>query len=309
MTTKGKKFVKKVWKPIFITVLVFVTVSFAATKLVYDGIFARYDPEIPGEVAEDLSALRKEVDFPSSEIQLQGYFYPGKDKKVLLVLAPGFRAGGDDYLAQIRSFLDFGWGVFAFDPTGSCESGGDSCVGFSQEVYDLQAALEYLQGQERYGYENLVLFGHSRGGYAVCCQLQGDFDLAAVISVAGSNSAMESVMEPAVDAVGPLAYGNYPFLWAYQALLFGRDTVNLDVAEILSETTTPTLIVHGRQDQAVSYEDYSIISYREEIQSPCVEFFTVENAGHTDILFDADGSAKDSLMKEIQRFVLDSIGN
>ncbi len=299
---------KKVWKPILITILVFVTVSFAATKLVYDGIFARYDPELPVEIAEDLSALRKEVAFPSGESQLQGYFYPGSSQEVLLVLAPGFHAGGDDYLAQIRSFLDFGWGVFAFDPTGSCQSGGDSSVGFSQEVYDLQAALEYLQDQGRYGYKNLVLFGHSRGGYAVCCQLQGAFDLAAVISVAGSNSAMESVMEPAVDAVGPLAYGNYPFLWAYQALLFGRDTVNLDAAEILSETTTPTLIVHGTLDESVSYEDYSIISYREEIQSPYVEYFTVESAGHTDILFDADGSSNDKLMDEIERFVLRSIG-
>ena len=302
---------KKVWKPILITILVFVTVSFAATKLVYDSLFGRYDPEQAVSIDDTLLSRREEVSFLSGDTKLRGYFYGSEAKDVLIVVAPGFHAGGDDYLEQIRYFLDCGWGVFAFDTTGSCESGGDSSVGFSQEVHDLEAALSYLEENHRFDYENLVLFGHSRGGYAVCCALNSDFEIDAVISVGGINSAMEGIMEPVAEAVGPLAYVNYPFLWAYQAMLFGTETVNLDVAEILSQTDVPTLIIHGKNDETVSYDAYSIISYREEIQSGCVEFFTSDTPGsdgHTDILFDSDGTANDALMAEIEAFVLRNTG-
>ncbi len=302
---------KKVYKPILITILVFVTVSFAATKLVYDSLFGRYDPEQTVSVDPGLLERREAVSFPSGDAELRGYFYGSEAKDVLVVIAPGFHAGGNDYLEQIRYFLDCGWGVFAFDATGSCESGGDSSVGFPQEVHDLEAALGYLEEQHRFDYENLVLFGHSRGGYAVCCALNSDFDIDAVISVGGINSAMEGIMEPVAEAVGPLAYVNYPFLWAYQAMLFGTKTVNLDAAEILSRTDVPTLIIHGKNDETVSYDAYSIISYREEIQSDCVEFFTSDTPGsdgHTDLLFDADGTANDVLMAEIEAFVLRNTG-
>lgn len=308
--TKVKKIIKKVWKPILITILVFITVSFAATKLIYDSIFPRYDPEEPVTVDATLLQQRQEITFQSGDASLQGYFYDAPAKEILVLLAPGYHAGADDYLEQIRSFLKLGWGVFAFDATGSCESEGDSSVGFPQEVHDLQAALGYLEEHQRLGYSHLVLFGHSRGGYAVCCALETDYQIDAVISVGGINSAMEGIMEPVVDAIGPVAYVNYPFLWAYQAMLFGTQTVNLDAARILSETEVPVLIIHGKNDETVSYDAYSIISYQGEIQSPNVEFFTSEvpgSDGHTDILYDEDGSANDVLMAEIEAFVLRSI--
>ncbi len=301
---------KKVWKFILITVLVFVTVSFAATRLVYDSLFSRYDPE-PGAAVEDrLLELRQEVSFLSGDTALQGYYYPGESRDVLFVIVPGFHAGSDDYQAQIGAFLELGWGVFSFDATGSCKSGGESAVGFSQELLDLDAALDYLEQNDRLGYANVVLFGHSRGGYAVCCALALEHRVDAVISVSGINSAMEGVMEPAADAVGPIAYLNYPFLWAYQAMLFGRETVNLDAAEILSETQVPVLIVHSKDDRTVSPDAYSIVSHQEEIQSPAVEFLTLDGTGgdgHTEILFDADGSANDFLIAKIEDFVLRSL--
>lgn len=307
LLTKVKTIVKKVWKPIFITILVFVTVSFAATKVVYDSLFRRYDPQENIPVAQEILEKREEVFFPCEDVELRGYYYAGTKKDVLVVVAPGFHAGGDDYLEQIRWFLNCGWGVFAFDTTGSCESGGKSSVGFPQEVLDLEAALHYLDQNQRFDYKNLVLFGHSRGGYAVCCALSSEFDIDAVISVGGINSAMEGIMEPLAETIGPIAYVNYPFLWAYQSLIFGRQTVNLDAAEILDETHTPTLIIHGKNDEKVSYDAYSIISYREEIQSDCVEYFTADTPGsdgHTDLLFNADGTANDELMTQVEEFIL-----
>lgn len=302
MAAKANRKKKRVLRVILITFTAFVLLSLAATKLVYDGIFRRYDPP----VASCSCLEREELRFAAGAYELQGYYYPSREKKVLVLLAPGFHAGADSYAQQIRYFQERGWGVFSFDPTGSYESGGESYVGFPQEIYDLSAALDYLDSCGRYGYEELVLFGHSRGGYAVCAMAASDYDISAIVSVAGVNSAMDAVMEPAADAVGPLAYLNYPFLWLYQSLLFDYDTANLEAAEVLSRTEIPTLIIHGVADETVSHDAYSVMAHREEIRSESVQFLSWEEPGaqgHVDILYDADGSANDELMAEIAAFI------
>ena len=302
MAAKANRKKKRVLRAIVITFTAFLLLSMAATKLVYDGIFRRYDPPM----ADCPCAVREEPRFAAGENELQGYYYPSQEKKVLVLLAPGFHAGADSYSQQIRYFQARGWGVFSFDPTGSFESGGDSYVGFPQEIYDLRAALDYLDSCDRYGYESLVLFGHSRGGYAACAMADSDYESSAIVSVAGINSAMDAVIEPAADAVGPLAYVNYPFLWLYQSLLFDYDTANLEAAEALNGTSIPTLIVHGTADETVSHDAHSVMAHREEIHSDSVRFLSWEEpgaSGHVDILYDADGTANEELMAEIAAFI------
>ena len=288
---------------------VFCIVSMIATKLVYDGIFVRYDPA-PASPPAALSAVvaaRETVSFLSDENRLNGYLYRAAGENALdalIVLAPGYHACADEYLQQIDALLRYGWSVFAFDPTGSCHSEGGSSVGFPQELCDLKAALAFLEENERFGFSQLVLLGHSRGGYAACCAA-GETDVAAVVTVSGINSAMEGVMSASVEAIGPVAYGNYPFLWAYQTLLFGGEIANADAAQVLSETAVPVLIVHGQQDTTVPTDKYSILSHRDEIDSGAVEVYICEDAGqdgHTNLLFDADGTANDALMEKIHTF-------
>lgn len=302
MAAKANLKKKRVLRAILITFAAFLIVSMAATKLVYDGIFRRYDPE----TVQTSSLQREEPRFPAGENELQGYYYPSEEKKVLLLLAPGFHAGADSYLRQIEYFQSLGWGVFSFDPTGSYESGGESYVGFPQEIYDLQAALDYLNSQALYGYEELVLFGHSRGGYAVCAMAGSNYDISAIVSVAGSNSAMDAVIEPAAEAVGPLAYVNYPFLWLYQSLLFDYDTANLEISELLNAARIPTLIIHGVSDETVSHDAFSVMAHREEIHSAQVEFLSWQETGaegHVDILYDPDGAANRELMAQVAAFI------
>ena len=302
MTAKANFKKKRVLVAVLITFAAYILVSMAATKLIYDGIFRRYDPP----KTEQVALQREEPCFYVGENRLQGYYYPSEEKEILVLLAPGFHAGADSYLHQIRYFLERGWGVFSFDPTGSFESGGDSYIGFPQEIHDLEAALRFLREQENYGYGELVLFGHSRGGYAVCAMADSDYEISAIVSVAGVNSAMDAVIEPSADAVGPLAWMQYPFLWLYQSLLFDYDTANLEAAEVLNETDIPTLIIHGVSDETVSHDAHSVMAHRENISSEQVQFLSWQESGaegHVDILYDPDGSANAELMAEIVSFI------
>ena len=301
---------------IIITVLmIFSVISMTATAIIYDSIFARWDRaqvDPPRELTAMVDA-RTTVAYPSGNNQLTGYLYRSdseNDRQALVLLAPGFHAEADDYLWQIKSLLDYGWSVFAFDATGSGESGGESAVGFPQEIYDIDATLKYVENCDRFGYNDIVLFGHSRGGYAACCALSFEHDIAAVVTVSGINSAMEGVIGAATAYVGPLAYGNYGFLWLYQAMLFDAETVNITADEAISQSDVPVLVVHGSDDEQVPMDRFSIISHRDEIDSDAVTYRICdkpEQNGHTSLLFDEDGTANRALMADIHAFLVQSI--
>lgn len=306
-----KKFnLKRVLIILLIVIFAFCATSMVATKIIYDSIFVRYDGqpvEVPQELT-DMVANREDQDFLSGENTLNGYLYRCDEASAnghLVVIAPGFHAGADNFLWQIRSFLDQGWSVFIFDATGHCNSEGKSAVGFPQLLCDVEAALNYIENNNRFGYNNIVLFGHSQGGYAATCALAGDFDVAAVVSVSGIDSAMDGIVGKAKEYVGPVVYGNYGFLWLYQVMLFGGDVANRNAVDAINESGVPVLIVHGSGDTAVPMDQFSIISHKDQIRQDGTEYFICDEPqqdGHTDLLFDTDGTANDELMERVNEF-------
>lgn len=310
MMVSVKKFNRKRILIIIATViLAFFVVSMTATKLIYDRIFARYDA--PADIPAALSPMvehRQVCQFEAGENRLTGYYYStdATEAHGLVVLAPGFHAGGDDYLPLISSLTEYGWGVFTYDSTGTLRSEGESQIGFAQAVPDLEAALNYVEKNEKFGYNELVLMGHSRGAYAACCVLTQTQDVSAVVSVSGVNSTMEAIMALCAKAVGPISYGNYGFLWLYQTMLFGADTVNLQASQAISGENIPVLVVHGTRDETFSADGGAIAAYRDEILTDGVEYLLCD-AGHTDILYDADGTANDALVAQIHDFLIRSI--
>lgn len=271
---------KRVLTVIIISVLVFCILSFGVTKLVYDGIFARYDDslEVTGGERHTYG-------------DISGYYFEGSARRCLVVLSPGFHASVAGYMPQIEYLCGKGYGVFAFDPTGSCTSEGDSHVGFPQQIQDVESTLKYIEKNKNFGYNDIVLMGHSRGAYAICCADKSDYDVAAVVSLSGVNSAMDGVIAPSEKYVGILAYGNYGFLWLYQTLLFGADTVDLSASEEIIDSGIPTLVIHGEEDATYPCDKYSIMAHRGMIGDNAV--FYVETAdgrdGHDNIMYDGDG--------------------
>ena len=307
---------KKVLRNIIIAILIFVFVSFGATKIIYDSIFTRYDCNITVNDKEikQLINNRQDFNYLSGKNTLSGYLYnttkQGK-KDTLIVLAPGHNACSDNYLWQIYELIEYGWSVFVFDPTGTCNSDGKNEIGFSQEIFDLKATLDFIETNSRFGFKNIALLGHSRGAYAACCSLSYGYDICAVVSVSGINSAMDGIIGTSSKYIGKLAYSNYVFLWLYQVMLFGEQTVNLSADKVLSKTDVPALIIHGENDESVPLDKFSIISHKDEIENDKVEYIicsSPNNSGHTNLLFSKDGTADDDLIKKINDFLVKNIG-
>jgi len=305
-TSKRKKIIIRI-------ILIFILLNLLAcpivTKIIYDSMFPRYDNTVV--IAPEFKSLvdsRKTYDFKVGKNTLKGYLYDNEDKTALIVLAPGFNASCDEYLPQIKKFSDRGYGVFTFDTTGSCTSEGDSSVGFEQELVDLDEALTFIEEQGKFGYGKIALFGHSRGGYSVCSASLFGHDIDAIVSVGGINSAMEGIMEPAVDLMGNFAYANYPMLYLYQLVLFEKDYVDADAVEAFDKTTIPTLVIHGANDEKIAVDEYSVYSHKDEIEendtNDEVDYIlnsTPGKDGHVDILTD------DVLMDKVISFIDESV--
>ena len=103
---------------------------------------------------------------------------------------------------------------------------------------------------------------------------------------------------------------NYPLLWLYQKVLFGRYG-GTRAAEQVEQSQTPLLIVQGSADTTATPEGTSLYADREDINSVFVEYYLCNKTGqngHTDLLRDADGSGNDALLWQINSFFKENTG-
>lgn len=286
--------------------VIHILLSFLATKIVYDAIFGRYEAPQDTILDSTLTEIMDSVTFPSGENMLSGKLFDSSGD-TLVVIAPGLRSHIGDFVPIITTLVqEYDRDVFIFDMTGSCESEGDSCLGFPQAVSDLNAALDYID--RAYDYEDIFLVGHSRGGYAVCCILETRTDIDAAVSINSPGSPMDAVMGGSVNAVGWLAYGNYPTLYLYQALLFDFQSAAQTAADAINSSNTPVLIIQSQQDETVRWDRFSIYADKKEITGQNAEFWLV-NGGHSDILYDETGlDVNKVLWEQIEQFLSEQCG-
>lgn len=257
--------------------------SFLITKAVYDSIFRRYDHPDAGITDSALAEVMERVSFPSGEHTLSGRLFDGPGDS-LVVIVQGIHSHSGNFTPIIHQFLEqYNRDVFIFDMTGSCDSEGKSGIGFSQAVYDLHAALDHIA--KEYSYEDIFLLGHSRGGYAVCCVLENRSDIDAAVAINSPNSPMDAVMGSSVDAVGWLAYCNYPMLYFYQALLFDFEAVSQSAAEAIEHSSVPVLIIQAKQDETVAFDRFSVYANKEKISSENCQFWLIEG-NHSSVLYE-----------------------
>jgi len=274
----------KVFLIIFCAALVvFCVGSFVAIKTLYDGNFPRagrsqYSTYLQFEDAPEYE--KEVVHFMSGRNTLTGYLFGDGNEKGLVVIAHGLGSGTENYLQEIIYFVDHGWTVFAYDCTGSYASEGRSTMGLAQSQLDLHAALTYIKSRDDLAHLPIMLFGHSWGGYAVASVLSYDHPITAVASVAGYNTPMEMLIEEAGRIMGGLAYLEYPIMWLYQTILFGKAAWISAVDSINKAGDTPVMIIHGDNDKKISYTGAAIIAKRSKITNPNVVYKTCSQEGH-----------------------------
>lgn len=238
------------------------------------------------------------VSFLSGENTLSGKLFDGPGD-ALVVIVQGLHSHAGNYAAIIEMLVQqHQLDVFIFDMTGSGDSQGKNAIGFSQAVYDLNEALDYIDSA--CSYDDVFLLGHSRGGYAACCVLPGREDIDGVVAINSPNSPMDAVMGSSVNTVGWIAYGNYPMLYLYQAMLFDFKTVSEKASDVISQTDVPVLIIQAQQDETVRWDQFSIYANKDEISSDNTQFLLIDG-NHSSVLQDPQNAIWDTISRFLRQ--------
>ena len=307
MTSSKKKVLKKVLWGIVLTIIIYFTVSMIVTKIIYSFVFSRYNAENPQSVLTETAKMladAKEFSYKCGGHRLWGTLYSNDEgEQGLVVLTPGFKSEVIEYEGVIYAFLQEGFDVFAFNPTGHGKSEGVSAVGFPQIIADLDATLDFVG--ESFDYSDVFLLGHSWGGYATCCSVNNHKNITAAVAVNGVDSSMDAIMAYSTKYVGDVAYGNYPILSLYQNMVFGSKLSGYSSVDEINASSVPVLIIQSEGDEQIPKDEYSIYSKRSEITSENAEFLLYDQSGkdgHTNILYSESRQPNYEIVKIIADF-------
>ncbi len=283
MTAKAKKTLKIVIIVLVSLVLLFSVASVIVCGIIYDGQFD--DTSVPNwetkyganyEWAAAKGYTWDTVKVPSDDVELTGRVFGTENTKGLVVFCHGLGGGTELYIAEICGLVDRGWQVLGVDFRGHMTS-PDVSRGIPQSQIDLDNILTWVEGQDRFEGMDVVLFGHSWGGYAVTSVLNYDHDVKAVVAVSGLSDAYGFISRQMVDMLG--AFGKIEGIYGsiYQFLKFGRAAGRTSVKGI-NNVEIPVMIVQGSHDTTVTGVD-QIYAHQDEITNPYVIYDLRTGAG------------------------------
>ena len=282
-SAKAKKTLKIVLISFIALLLVFSVASVIVCGIIYNGQFEDTDsPDwstkygVNFETMEAKGYTHEKVEVPSAGVTLQGRIYGTENTKGLVVFCHGLGGGSELYIAEICGLVDRGWQVLAVDFRGHMQS-PDVARGFPQSQIDLDNILKYVECAPRFRGLDVVLFGHSWGGYAVTSVLNYDHDVKGVVAVSGINDALGFIGRQTVGMLGFFGHVEAPFGSIFQYLKFGR-AAGFSAVRGINRSDIPVMIVQGTHDDTVVGED-QIMYYRDDITNPNVIFVDRDGEG------------------------------
>lgn len=255
------------------------------TVMIYNGNFDKrfesYEPLML--YLDDFDGLqRTQYKFSSDKGQiLTGYMYSqGESQHGIIIMAHGLGGGGhNSYMDCADYFARHGYYVFAYDATGNDESGGEGIGGLPQGVIDLDYAISFVEESKNFPDLPIGLFGHSWGGYSVCCVLAYHPEVKAVIECSGFNSSSDLFEAEGKKLAGAGIYAMIPFVKLHERIKYGS-YASRTALDGFAATEAAAMIVHSLDDDVVPTEYGYDIYYEKYKDDPRFDFICFEDKGH-----------------------------
>lgn len=291
-TAKKSKKVLKIVIIVFIALAVLMTVGlYALSVMIYNQFFGvRYETYEPlAYNVSDFEGLQCEEHFFASDKgqKLAGYLYTTENTEnndKIVVVAHGLGGGGhNSYMDVCNYFAQKGFAVFAYDVTGNDNSEGDSCYGLPQGVIDLDYALDYLQTLDGSADADILLLGHSWGGYSVTNVLTYHPEVKAVVSFAGFDKSSDLIYSQGKAMAGEAVKLILPFVNFYESITFGEYASNT-ASKAFEATQAKVMVLHSSDDTTVPMEYGYDIWYEKYKDDSRFVFVPFTDKGHNAIL-------------------------
>jgi fermentation-respiration switch protein FrsA (DUF1100 family) len=225
----------------------------------------RQTPQLRDYHATDMTLVTLKT---KDQVQLTSWYKPAQGHQPTVLFFHGNAGHIGHRMPLIRQFLHAGLGVFLLEYRGY---GGNLGAPTEEGLYeDGRAAFQFLQ-QQGITAQNMVVYGESLGT-GVATQLAVEHPLCAVI------------LQSPFTSLASLARHHYPWIpippW---------DRFNS--LERIKHIQAPLLIIHGKQDQIVPYDEGLMLF--NQANDP-KRMLTFEDKNHHD-LWDAHGMIDEAL--------------
>ncbi len=315
MTEKARKNKKtlKIVIIVFVVLAVLITAGlYALSVMIYNEFFGiRYETnKLMAFSVSDFEGLRCEEHFLTSDKgqKIAGYCYTSDNSEhadKIVVIAHGLGGGGhNSYMDVCNYFAQNGFTVFTYDVTGNDNSEGESCYGLPQGVIDLDYVLNYLRSLDGSADSDILLLGHSWGGYSVTNVLTYHPEVKAVVSFAGFDKSTDLIYSQGKAMAGEAVNMVLPFMNFYESITFGEYASNT-ASKGFASTQTKVMVLHSSDDTTVPMEYGYDIWYEKYKDDSRFTFIPFTNKGHSAIMqseeareYQAEFKAKGEAWKE-----------
>lgn len=284
---------------VLIVLAVLITAGlYALSVMIYNEFFGiRYETYEPlAYRVSDFEGLSCEEHFFTSDKghKLAGYLYTTDNTEnydKIVVIAHGLGGGGhNSYMDVCNYFAQQGFIVFAYDVTGNDNSGGDSCYGLPQGVIDLEYAIDYVKSLDGHENADILLLGHSWGGYSVTNVLTYHPEVKAVVSFAGFDKSTDLIYSQGKAMAGEAVNMVLPFMNFYESISFGKYASNT-ASKAFEATDAKVMVFHSSDDTTVPMEYGYDIWYEKYKDDPRFTFVPFTDKGHSAIMQSEKASA------------------
>lgn len=227
----------------------------ASLAMAYLGTHPRRRPLAGTPADEDLHY--DDVQFTSHDgIRLSGWFIPCPGARSTIVLCHGFPNNRSEMLPWVRMLKEADANLLLFDFRAMGLSEGDLCSIGSEEVKDLQGALDYLSTREEAADLPIGAFGLSMGGAVAIMTAAQDQRIRAVATHGAYATLDRAIDQRSRLFLGPLHPAlAHPIKWwarrwspVHPRLVSPLDTIG----EIAPR---PVLVLHGGRDMIARSQD------------------------------------------------------
>jgi uncharacterized protein len=240
-----------------------------------------FPAKVYGVSFDKLAGVSKEkVQFPSSNnTHLAAWYFPVEKPRGVIIISHG-NAGNISHRAPlIGVFLKQNFSVLAYDYQGYGLSEGEPSI--DNICQDGLAAYDYLTTIHGVTPEQIVVYGESLGG-GVTTYIANNRKVGAII------------LQSTFSSLPHIAKKKMLLMRLYPPFLYPKN--KLDSATLMKEQHAPLLIVHGKADSIIPYEEAEVI-FRNASEPK--KLVGIENANHNDIY----GEYIDSFGKTVSIFL------
>ena len=263
--------------------LLFIILSYIISTILLNKSFTRMEFEKGKELIsyDEIKEKykRSEYSFKSKKNTLKAYLYKKDESKDLVVYVHGMCAGHQGYLSDIIALMDKGYNVFTYDFTATGESSGKRYCGLNQQYFDLQCAIKFLKVNNIFGYQNIYLYGHSMGGYAVACTNDDIFK--AIVSISGFDSHISELVSAFSKKAKPTIKVLIHAMLGIKYFIDQGIKCDVKAHNVLKKSNIPTLVIHGTNDELVPFDKISIISKKDNINNEKIEYLEMSEEKHS----------------------------